>query len=175
MAKASPTQAWLWHRKLSHLNFDYITLLSKKDVVNGLPKLKYVKDKLCSSCEMMSIVEPKNFKEAMALILHGIKQCRKNELHQFYRLKVWENTRLVAKVMLRKRVIDFEESFAQLLAWKCSDFRCLRRHRFFQFYQMDVKTGISIWTTEGGRFCAQPEGFVDPDSSRTSLLLRKAL
>ncbi|GJS88821.1 retrovirus-related pol polyprotein from transposon TNT 1-94 [Tanacetum coccineum] len=52
MAKASPTQAWLWHRRLSHLNFDYITLLSKKDVVTGLPKLKYVKDQLCSSCEM---------------------------------------------------------------------------------------------------------------------------
>ncbi|GJW06249.1 retrovirus-related pol polyprotein from transposon TNT 1-94 [Tanacetum coccineum] len=31
MAKASPTQAWLWHRRLSHLNFDYITLLSKKE------------------------------------------------------------------------------------------------------------------------------------------------
>nr|GEU55841.1 retrovirus-related Pol polyprotein from transposon TNT 1-94 [Tanacetum cinerariifolium] len=40
MAKATPTQAWLWHRRLSHLNFDYINLLSKKDVVIGLPKLK---------------------------------------------------------------------------------------------------------------------------------------
>ncbi|GJX86060.1 retrovirus-related pol polyprotein from transposon TNT 1-94 [Tanacetum coccineum] len=46
MAKASPTQAWLWHRRLSHLNFDYINLLSKKDVVIGLPKLKYVKDSM---------------------------------------------------------------------------------------------------------------------------------
>nr|GEU71499.1 retrovirus-related Pol polyprotein from transposon TNT 1-94 [Tanacetum cinerariifolium] len=52
MAKASPTQAWLWHRRLSHLNFDYINLLSKKDLVIGLPKLKYVKDQLCSSCEL---------------------------------------------------------------------------------------------------------------------------
>ncbi|GJX92455.1 retrovirus-related pol polyprotein from transposon TNT 1-94 [Tanacetum coccineum] len=52
MAKASPTQAWLWHRSLSHLNFDYINLLSKKDVVIGLLKLKYVKDQLCSSCEV---------------------------------------------------------------------------------------------------------------------------
>ncbi|GJR86891.1 retrovirus-related pol polyprotein from transposon TNT 1-94 [Tanacetum coccineum] len=52
MAKASPTQAWLWHRRLSHLNFDYINLLSKKDVVIGLPKMKYVKDQLCSSCEV---------------------------------------------------------------------------------------------------------------------------
>nr|GEY78258.1 retrovirus-related Pol polyprotein from transposon TNT 1-94 [Tanacetum cinerariifolium] len=52
MAKATPTQAWLWHRRLSHLNFDYINLLSKKDIVIGLPKLKYVKDELCSSCEL---------------------------------------------------------------------------------------------------------------------------
>ncbi|GJR59602.1 retrovirus-related pol polyprotein from transposon TNT 1-94 [Tanacetum coccineum] len=43
---------WAIERNLSHLNFDYITLLSKKDVVTGLPKLKYVKDQLCSSCEM---------------------------------------------------------------------------------------------------------------------------
>ncbi|GKE18304.1 retrovirus-related pol polyprotein from transposon TNT 1-94 [Tanacetum coccineum] len=46
------TQAWLWHRRLSHLNFDYIILLSTKDIVTGLPKLIYVKDQLCSSCEM---------------------------------------------------------------------------------------------------------------------------
>ncbi|GJT29454.1 retrovirus-related pol polyprotein from transposon TNT 1-94 [Tanacetum coccineum] len=52
MAKASPTQAWLWHRRLSHLNFDYNNLLSKNDIVIGLPKLKYVKDQLCSSCEV---------------------------------------------------------------------------------------------------------------------------
>nr|GEV85206.1 integrase, catalytic region, zinc finger, CCHC-type, peptidase aspartic, catalytic [Tanacetum cinerariifolium] len=49
MAKSSPTQAWLWHRRLSHLNFDYINLLSKKDVVIGLPKLKSFKDQLCSN------------------------------------------------------------------------------------------------------------------------------
>ncbi|GJX30637.1 integrase, catalytic region, zinc finger, CCHC-type containing protein [Tanacetum coccineum] len=52
MAKASPTLAWLWHRRLSHLNFDTINLLSKKDIMNGLPKLKYVKEQLCSSCKL---------------------------------------------------------------------------------------------------------------------------
>nr|GEZ02753.1 retrovirus-related Pol polyprotein from transposon TNT 1-94 [Tanacetum cinerariifolium] len=52
MAKDSPTQAWLLHRRLSHLNVDYINLLSKKDVVIGLPKLKFIKDELCSSCEL---------------------------------------------------------------------------------------------------------------------------
>ncbi|GJZ86945.1 retrovirus-related pol polyprotein from transposon TNT 1-94 [Tanacetum coccineum] len=44
--------AWLWHRRLSHLNFDTINLLSKYDIVTGLSKLKFIKDHLCSSCEL---------------------------------------------------------------------------------------------------------------------------
>ncbi|GKC01556.1 retrovirus-related pol polyprotein from transposon TNT 1-94 [Tanacetum coccineum] len=76
MAKASPTQAWLWHRKLSHLKFDYINLLSKKDVVIGLPKLKYVKDQLCSSCEV-SKAKRSSFKTKAVPSLKG----RLNFLH----------------------------------------------------------------------------------------------
>nr|GEU66752.1 hypothetical protein [Tanacetum cinerariifolium] len=52
MAKATSSQAWLWHRRLSHLNFDSINLLSKNDIMIGLPKLKFIKDYLCSSCEL---------------------------------------------------------------------------------------------------------------------------
>ncbi|GJR66756.1 retrovirus-related pol polyprotein from transposon TNT 1-94 [Tanacetum coccineum] len=52
MAKTTLSQAWLWHRRLSHLNFDTINLLSKNNIVNGLPKLKFFKDHLCSSCEL---------------------------------------------------------------------------------------------------------------------------
>ncbi|GJR67743.1 retrovirus-related pol polyprotein from transposon TNT 1-94 [Tanacetum coccineum] len=52
MAKATSLQAWLWHRRLSHLNFDTINLLSKYDIVTGIPKLKFIKDHLCSSCEL---------------------------------------------------------------------------------------------------------------------------
>nr|GEZ84987.1 Gag-Pol polyprotein [Tanacetum cinerariifolium] len=49
VAKATSSQAWLWHRRLSHLNFDTINLLSKNDIVVGLPNVKFVKDHLCSS------------------------------------------------------------------------------------------------------------------------------
>nr|GEX63446.1 integrase, catalytic region, zinc finger, CCHC-type, peptidase aspartic, catalytic [Tanacetum cinerariifolium] len=52
MAKATSSQTWLWHHRLSHLNFDTINLLSKNDIVVSLPKLKFIKDHLCSSCEM---------------------------------------------------------------------------------------------------------------------------
>nr|GFC77642.1 integrase, catalytic region, zinc finger, CCHC-type, peptidase aspartic, catalytic [Tanacetum cinerariifolium] len=52
LVQATSSQAWLWHRRLSYLNFDTINLLSKNDIVIGLPMLKFVKDHLCSSCEL---------------------------------------------------------------------------------------------------------------------------
>ncbi|GJR38068.1 retrovirus-related pol polyprotein from transposon TNT 1-94 [Tanacetum coccineum] len=52
LSKASKTKSWLWHRRLSHLNFDYITSLAKHGLVRGLPKLKYQKDHLCSACAL---------------------------------------------------------------------------------------------------------------------------
>nr|GEW79679.1 uncharacterized mitochondrial protein AtMg00810-like [Tanacetum cinerariifolium] len=76
MAKASPTQAWLWHRRRSHLNFDYINLLSKKDIVISLPKFKYVKDQLCSSCEL-STAKRSSFRSKAIQISKG----RLNLLH----------------------------------------------------------------------------------------------
>ncbi|GJV65118.1 integrase, catalytic region, zinc finger, CCHC-type containing protein [Tanacetum coccineum] len=51
MAKATSTKSWLWHHKLSHLNFGTINDLTKHDLVDGLPKFKYGKDHLCSACE----------------------------------------------------------------------------------------------------------------------------
>ncbi|GKC95543.1 retrovirus-related pol polyprotein from transposon TNT 1-94, partial [Tanacetum coccineum] len=52
MAKATSSQAWLWHRRLSHLNFDTTNLLSKYDIVSSLPKLKFIKDHICTSCKL---------------------------------------------------------------------------------------------------------------------------
>nr|GEV17634.1 hypothetical protein [Tanacetum cinerariifolium] len=49
---ATSSQAWLWHRRLSHLNFDTINLISKNDIVVGLLKLKFVNDHLCSSFKL---------------------------------------------------------------------------------------------------------------------------
>nr|GEZ89540.1 retrovirus-related Pol polyprotein from transposon TNT 1-94 [Tanacetum cinerariifolium] len=51
MARASSTKSWLWHQRLSHLNFDTINDLAKNDLVVGLPKFKYQKEHLCPSCE----------------------------------------------------------------------------------------------------------------------------
>ncbi|GJS92331.1 retrovirus-related pol polyprotein from transposon TNT 1-94 [Tanacetum coccineum] len=49
MSKAKSTKSWLWHRRLSHLNFGTINHLTKDDLVDGLSKFKYDKDHLCSA------------------------------------------------------------------------------------------------------------------------------
>nr|GFA61004.1 retrovirus-related Pol polyprotein from transposon TNT 1-94 [Tanacetum cinerariifolium] len=51
MAHASSTKSWLWHQRLSHLNFDTINDLARNDLVASLPKFKYHKEHLCPSCE----------------------------------------------------------------------------------------------------------------------------
>nr|GEX83325.1 integrase, catalytic region, zinc finger, CCHC-type, peptidase aspartic, catalytic [Tanacetum cinerariifolium] len=52
LSKASKTKSWLWHRRLSHLNFGAINHSAKKGLVRGLPKLKFEKDHPCSACVM---------------------------------------------------------------------------------------------------------------------------
>ncbi|GKB46153.1 retrovirus-related pol polyprotein from transposon TNT 1-94 [Tanacetum coccineum] len=47
--EASKTKSWLWHRRLSHLNFGAINHLAKNGLVRGLPKMKFAKDHLCSA------------------------------------------------------------------------------------------------------------------------------
>nr|GFB48870.1 hypothetical protein [Tanacetum cinerariifolium] len=55
LAKASSSQSWLWHQRLSRLNFATINNLVKNNLVQGLPKMKFEKDHLCSACEQGKI------------------------------------------------------------------------------------------------------------------------
>nr|GEZ45826.1 hypothetical protein [Tanacetum cinerariifolium] len=64
LAKA-PSQSWLWHQRLSHLNFATINDLVKKILVQGLPKMKFKKDHLCSACEQWKIHQ-KHYKSKTA-------------------------------------------------------------------------------------------------------------
>ncbi|GJT13321.1 retrovirus-related pol polyprotein from transposon TNT 1-94 [Tanacetum coccineum] len=44
-AKASPSVNWLWHKRLSHLNFKNINKLAKQNLVASLPSLTFSKGK----------------------------------------------------------------------------------------------------------------------------------
>ncbi|GJW72341.1 retrovirus-related pol polyprotein from transposon TNT 1-94, partial [Tanacetum coccineum] len=50
LLKASKTKSWLWHHRLSHLNFGTLNKPAKDGLARGIPKLKFKKDHLCSAC-----------------------------------------------------------------------------------------------------------------------------
>ncbi|KAI3523774.1 hypothetical protein L1887_02170 [Cichorium endivia] len=52
LTKASTYDSWLWHRRLSHLNFKDINKLVLGNLVLGLPLLKFEKEYRCAACEL---------------------------------------------------------------------------------------------------------------------------
>ncbi|GJV23540.1 integrase, catalytic region, zinc finger, CCHC-type containing protein [Tanacetum coccineum] len=52
LSKASNNKSRLWHRCLNYLNFGTLNDLARKDLVRGLPRLKFEKDHLCSACQL---------------------------------------------------------------------------------------------------------------------------
>ncbi|GKD49798.1 retrovirus-related pol polyprotein from transposon TNT 1-94 [Tanacetum coccineum] len=115
---------------------------------------------MCMFALTVSIVEPKNIKEAMAD--SAWIEAMQDELHQFDRLK--------------EEGIDFEESFAPVARLEAVRiFIAYAAHKSFPIYQMDVKTAFLNGPLKEEVYVAQPEGFVDPDHPEKVYLLRKAL
>ncbi|GKB48948.1 retrovirus-related pol polyprotein from transposon TNT 1-94 [Tanacetum coccineum] len=52
LSKASKTKSWLWNRSLSYLNFGAINHLARHSLVQGLPKLKFENNHMCSAYAM---------------------------------------------------------------------------------------------------------------------------
>ncbi|GKB33915.1 retrovirus-related pol polyprotein from transposon TNT 1-94 [Tanacetum coccineum] len=160
--------------------------------------------KMCMFALTVSIVEPKNIKEAMAD--SAWIEAMQEELHQFDRLQVWElvdkpfgknviklkwlwknkkdedqtvirnKARLVAKGYAQEEGIDFEESFAPVARLEAVRiFVAYAAHKSFPIYQMDVKTAFLNGPLKEEVYVAQPDGFVDPDHPDKVYRLRKAL
>ncbi|GJU11563.1 reverse transcriptase domain-containing protein [Tanacetum coccineum] len=123
---------------------------------------------MCMFALTVSIVEPKNIKEAMAD--SAWIEAMQDELHQFDRLNDEDQTvirnkaRLVAKGYAQEEGIDFEESFAPVARLEAVRiFVAYAAHKSFPIYQMDVKMTFLNGPLKEEVYVAQPEGFVDPD------------
>ena len=44
--------AWLWHRRLGHASMKLITQISSKELVRGIPHIKFIKDNVCDACQL---------------------------------------------------------------------------------------------------------------------------
>jgi hypothetical protein len=52
----SSSELWKWHRKLGHLSFDLLSRLSKLNLVQGLPWLRFEKELICALCRHAKMV-----------------------------------------------------------------------------------------------------------------------
>ena len=41
---------WIWHKRLTHASMDLIGKLLRKALLISLPKLNYIKDRICNAC-----------------------------------------------------------------------------------------------------------------------------
>nr|GEY22944.1 uncharacterized mitochondrial protein AtMg00810-like [Tanacetum cinerariifolium] len=151
MARASSTKSWLWHQRLSHLNFDTINDLARNDLVAGLPKFKYHKEHLCPSCEQgkskRASHPPKpvpNSRQRLHILhmdlcgpirIASINGKRTNG-HQ-------KQSHLVVRGYRQEEGIDFEESFASVARMEAIRiFLAYAAHKLFTVFQMDVNTAF---------------------------------
>jgi len=44
-------ESWLWHRRLAHIHMHHLNRIASKELVIGLPKLKFERGKLCETCQ----------------------------------------------------------------------------------------------------------------------------
>ncbi|GJS24703.1 retrovirus-related pol polyprotein from transposon TNT 1-94 [Tanacetum coccineum] len=180
MAKATSSQAWLWHRRLSHLNFDIaINLLSKKIFLSPGPQsqenVPQVAETATTSNELDLLFSPM-FDELLNGTTNSVvsksfpqQDVNKNDGNVYVRHHtLWGYA--------RKEGIDFEESFAlvaQLEAVRL--FIAYVAHKYFIVYQMDVKTTFLYEPLKEEVCVNQPDGFVDPYHPDQVYRLKKAL
>ncbi|GJW64988.1 retrovirus-related pol polyprotein from transposon TNT 1-94 [Tanacetum coccineum] len=199
LSKASKTKSWLWHRRLSHLNFDTINELAKQGLVRalipaditGTPSSTLIDQDAPSASTSTTInetqslvihpVEPKNYKEALK------ESCwieaMQYEIHEFERLQLDEfggvlktKARLVAKGYRQEEGIYFEESFA--LVARIEAIRIFIANVAYKnmiVYQIDVKTAFLNGVLREEVYVSQPEGFVDQDHPKHVYKLKKDL
>ncbi|GJX95344.1 hypothetical protein Tco_0351142 [Tanacetum coccineum] len=118
---------------------------------------------ICMFVLTVSIVEPKNIKEAMADSAMDRKQLQ-DELHQF------ERTKRLKRVMILRNLLH------QSLAWKQFGFSLPTKHsKSFPIYQMDRKTAFLNMVHEGGGVCCSARTGSLIQIIRKVYLLRKAV
>ncbi|GKA85125.1 retrovirus-related pol polyprotein from transposon TNT 1-94 [Tanacetum coccineum] len=126
----------------------------------------------CYIDAFFTLVEPKNFKQAMTE--PSWIDAMQEEIHEFERLE--NKARLVAHRFRQEEGIDFEESFAPVARIKTIRiFIENAAHKNMIIYQMDVKTTFLNGKLKEEVYVSQPEGFVDQDNLSHVYKLKKAL
>nr|GEZ92889.1 copia protein [Tanacetum cinerariifolium] len=200
LAKASFSQSWLWHQRLSHLNFATINNLVKNNLVQGLSKMKFEKDHLCFACEQGKIHQKHHksktiFASNKPLYLLHMDLCGPMRLESINKKQIYHQTkwifknkkdesslvirnkaRLIAVGYSQQEGIDYDETFAPVARIETIRlFLVYAAHKDFTVFQMDVKTAFLNGILKEEVYVGQPLGFVSKQYRDHMYALDKAL
>ncbi|GJR22242.1 retrovirus-related pol polyprotein from transposon TNT 1-94 [Tanacetum coccineum] len=133
LSKASKTKSWLWHRRLSHLNFGAINHLARHGLVRGLPKLKFEKDHLYFAC-----VVGKSMKKPHKPKSEDTNQEKLYHLH----MDLYGPMR-IASVNGKKYILVIVDDYSQFTWVKCLRSKDEAPDFIIKFLKMIQKVGIS--------------------------------
>ncbi|GJT42038.1 retrovirus-related pol polyprotein from transposon TNT 1-94 [Tanacetum coccineum] len=126
----------------------------------------------CYFDAFLTLVEPKNFKQAMTE--QSWINAMQEEIHEFERLQIWELVPCPKKVM-KEEGIDFEESFTPVARIEAiCIFVANAANKNMTIFQMDVKMAFLNGELKEEVYVSQPEGFVDQDNPSQVYKLKKA-
>ena len=111
--------SWLWHKRLSHLNFDNIVKISQTEVVRGMPKISKLVNKLCGSCQHENHVRT-NFEtkvyqaksyplEIVHTYLCGPMGTRTLQGELYFMLFIDDYSRMTSITFLKNKSMDFDK------------------------------------------------------------------
>ncbi|GKC52868.1 putative ribonuclease H-like domain-containing protein [Tanacetum coccineum] len=162
LSKASKTKSWLWHRRLSHLNFGAINHLARHGLVRGLHKVKFENDHLCSVCAMgKSKKKPHKPKyedtnQEKLYLLH-IDLCRPMR---------------VASVNGKKYILVIVDDYSRFTWVKCLRSKYEALYLIIKFLKMIQKVGISHETSVA---CSPQQNGVIERCNRTLIKAARTL
>nr|GEW74595.1 hypothetical protein [Tanacetum cinerariifolium] len=175
LSKALKTKSWLWHRRLSHINFGTLNKLAKDGLARGILKIKFKKDHLCLACAL-----DKNKKSSHQPKDEDTNQDKLYLLHMdlcgSMRMDIINGKKLVAQGFKQEEGINFEESFALVARIKAIRiFVANAANKNMTIYQMDVKTDFLKGELKEEVYVSQLEGFVDQDNLSHVYKLKNSL
>ncbi|GJW08839.1 retrovirus-related pol polyprotein from transposon TNT 1-94, partial [Tanacetum coccineum] len=153
LSKASKTKSWLWHRRLSHLNFGAINHLARHGLVRGN---KFLRSK----------------GEALDFIIKFLKMIQVQLQVTVRRIRTDNGTEFVNQTL---QGIDFEESFALVARLDAIRiFLAFAAHMNMIVYQMDIKTAFlnsimreEVYVSQLDWFCGSRQSESREFSKRT--------
>nr|GEX13924.1 retrovirus-related Pol polyprotein from transposon TNT 1-94 [Tanacetum cinerariifolium] len=190
MAKATSSQAWLWHRHLSQLIFDTINLLQRMILYTWTHFLRSKDETPEVLIDFLIFVQRGLHAQVRTVLTDKGTKFLNKTLHAYFASEGIHHQTSVSQTPEQNGVVerqnpkgyaqnegvDFKESFAPVARLEAVRlFIAYVAHKSFNVYQMDVKTSFLYGPLKEEVYVNQPDGFVDPYHPEKVYRLKKAL